>query len=197
MIKDDDFLIINEYTEEFRGTLYKIQEARMRSRYDNPGQLYGDTFKFYTKLTNKDVDDLGLSYTKQDLWDRRKRLWPNGVKIGDEAERLYYAWDKRSIINQVVYMWTHDVNKCIYPSKLYLAAIVYAKVLSDWAELDFYDLLSDSELFEYDKDWKNYLEDKETYDEILGSINLDDIYTSEGMPKYSLEYCRKEFGLCN
>jgi hypothetical protein len=141
------------------------------------------------------VDDLGLSYTKQELWDRRKRLWPNGVKIGDEAERLYYAWDKRSIINQVVYMWTHDVNKCIYPSKLYLAAIVYAKVLSDWTELDFYDLLSDSELFEYDKDWKNYLEDKETYDEILGSINLDEVYTSEGMPKYSLDYCKKEFGL--
>lgn len=195
MIKDDDFLIINEYTEEFRGTLYKIQEARMRSRYENAGKLYGDTFKLYTKLTNKDVDLLGLSFSKQDLWNRRKKLWPNGVEIGDRVDRIYYVWDKRSIINQVIYMWDKEIPKCIFPSKLYLASIVYAKVLSDWTELDFYDLLSDRELLENDKDWKSYIEDKETYDEILGSIKLEDIYISEGMPKYSVEFCKKEFGL--
>ncbi len=195
MIKDDNFLILKEYTKEFRGTLYKIQEAKMRSRYENAGQLYGDTFKFYTKLNNKDVNDLGLSYTIQDLWNRRKKLWPNGVEIGDRMDRIYYVWDKRSIINQVIYMWDKEVSKCIFPSKLYLASIVYAKVLSDWAELDFYKILSDRELLENDKDWKSYLEDKETYDEILSSINLEDIYTTDGMPKYSLEYCKKEFGL--
>lgn len=195
MIKDDDFFIINEYIKDIKGTLYKIQEAKMRSRFGNIGELYGDTFKFYTKLNNKNDKELGFIYTKQDLWDRRKKLWPNGVKIGDEAERLHYDWNKRSIINQVIYMWTHDINRCIYPSKLYLAAIVYSKVLSDFFELDFYDLLSDSELFEYDKDWKNYQEDKDTYDQILCSINLEDTYISNGMPKYSIEYCKKEFGL--
>lgn len=194
MIKDDDFLIIKEYTENIKGDLYKIQEARMRSRYDNPGSLYGDTFKFYTRLTFNN-DDIKMFMDIEDLWTRRQNLWPDGVKIGDEQERLYYVWDKRSIINQVIYMWSNEVNKCIFPSKLYLAAIVYAKVLSDWAGLDFYDILSDRNLLENDKDWKSYLEDKDTYDQILSSINLDTIYSLEGMPKYSVEYCKKEFNL--
>jgi hypothetical protein len=194
MIKDDDFLIIKEYTENIKGDLYKIQEARMRSRYDNPGNLYGDTFKFYTKLTFNN-NDIKMFMDIEDLWTRRQNLWPDGVKIGDEQERLYYVWDKRSIINQVIYMWSNEVNKCIFPSKLYLAAIVYAKVLSDWSGLDFYDILSDRNLLENDKDWKSYLEDKDTYDQILSSINLDTIYSLEGMPKYSVEYCKKEFNL--
>jgi len=188
MIKDDDFLILKEYTEEFRGTLYKIQEARMRSRYENAGQLYGDTFKFYTKLTNKDVDDLGMSYSKQDLWNRRIK----GI-IG--RERLYYVNDKRSIINQVIYMFNGIVTKEIYPSRLYFKAIIYAKVLSDLTEINFYELLSDNNLLNNDIDWKNYLEDKETYDEILSSINIDNIYEFEGMTKYYIEDCKKEFNL--
>lgn len=189
MIKDDDFLIINEYTEEFRGTLYKIQEARMRSRYENAGKLYGDTFKFYTKLTNRDIDDLGMSYSKEDLWKRRVK----GI-IG--KERIYYVEDKRSIINQVIYMFNGIVTKEIYPSRLYFKAIIYAKVLSDLTELNFYDLLSDSNLLDNDIDWKNYQEDKETYDEILCSIDIDNVYNlDEGMSKYYIEDCKKEFNL--
>lgn len=187
MIKDDDFLIINEYIEEFRGTLYRIQEGRMRSRYENAGNLYGDTFKFYTKLNNKDIDDLHLSFTKEELWKRRNKLI--------EKERLYYVNDKRSIINQVIYMWNNLINKDIYPSNLYFKAIIYAKVLSDLNELDFYDLLSDSNLLNNDKDWKNYQEDKETYDEILCSINLDNIYDLDGMSEFYIEECKKEFNL--
>lgn len=80
-----------------------------------------------------------------------------------------------------------------YPSKSYVVAIVYARLLEEFFGGDKMDYLNDPELlFGSDPYFKTYSEDMECYDKILSTISWE-FDVNQGTPAHIVPYFMDEF----
>lgn len=107
-----------------------------------------------------DFDDVNLPYT---------------VRTYDSDEAL---------IKEIVYFFING-SELIYPAKSYFVALVYAKLLEKYFEVDFYTALEDKELLPDDIFFVTYNNSREIYDSVLKTIgNPLDYKAAEKTKKY-------------
>ena len=84
-------------------------------------------------------------------------------------------------------------NEFRYPSKSYVVAMVYAKLLTKYFGGEFYDYLNDKDLlFNSDPYFVTYENDKKLYDDIISIVGVD-FDLSIGTPAHVIPYFEKEF----
>lgn len=102
---------------------------------------------------------------------------------------LPYTFDYNNISKQVIDFFING-SELLFPAKSYFVAIIYAKCLEKYFNESFYDSLNDIELLPDDKYFIPYGEDKETYDNIL--ITINNIWNYDSVTK-TVNYFKKEF----
>lgn len=104
-------------------------------------------WKYRRKLSYliNDFNDTGLDYTVK--------------KYGSDEE----------LVNEIVDFFISG-SKLIYPAKSYFVAIVYAKLLEEHFDENFYDCLSDKELLPDDYFFVPYNRNRNVYNAVLSKI---------------------------
>ena len=104
-------------------------------------------WKYRRKLSYliNDFNDTGLDYTVK--------------KYGSDEE----------LVNEIVDFFISG-SKLIYPAKSYFVAIVYAKLLEEHFDENFYDCLSDKELLPDDYFFVPYNRNRNVYNAVLSRI---------------------------
>lgn len=81
--------------------------------------------------------------------------------------------DRKDLVENILMHFSILPDKFYYPSKAYVVAIVYARLISENFNEEFYDVLNDEELLNNnDKYYVPYNKDKEVYDSVLSKIGL-------------------------
>ena len=88
----------------------------------------------------------------------------------DSMDKMNYVETGDKVAGALKYLLTDD-DLLEYPGKSYAVAIIYARLLKDHFEEDFYEVLNDPELlYGNDPYFTPYSEDSETYDTILDTL---------------------------
>lgn len=106
---------------------------------------------------------------------------------------LPYTFDYNNIDEQVIDFFKNG-SKLIYPAKSYFVAIIYAKCLEKYFQIDFYESLNDIDLLPDDCYFSTYNQNKDIYDNIIE--NIEDIWQYDSIMK-TVTYFKKEFLICN
>lgn len=124
-------------------------------------------WKYRRKLSYliNDFNDTGLDYTVK--------------KYGSDEE----------LVNEIVDFFISG-SKLIYPAKSYFVAIVYAKLLEEHFDENFYDCLSDKELLPDDYFFVPYNRNRNVYNAVLSKIGDPLEYKAAEKTK---EYFYQEF----
>ena len=124
-------------------------------------------WKYRRKLSYliNDFNDTGLDYTVK--------------KYGSDEE----------LVNEIVDFFISG-SKLIYPAKSYFVAIVYAKLLEEHFDENFYDCLSDKELLLDDYFFVPYNRNRNVYNAVLSKIGDPLEYKAAEKTK---EYFYQEF----
>ena len=112
-----------------------------------------------------DFNDTGLDYTVK--------------KYGSDEE----------LVNEIVDFFISG-SKLIYPAKSYFVAIVYAKLLEEYFNENFYDCLNDKELLPDDYFFVPYNRNRNVYNAVLSKIGDPLEYKAAEKTK---EYFYQEF----
>ena len=104
-------------------------------------------------------------------WKYRRKL---SYLINDFNDTgLYYIVKKygsdEELVNEIVDFFISG-SKLIYPAKSYFVAIVYAKLLEEHFDENFYDCLSDKELLPDDYFFVPYNRNRNVYNAVLSKI---------------------------
>ena len=124
-------------------------------------------WKYRRKLSYliNDFNDTGLDYTVK--------------KYGSDEE----------LVNEIVDFFISG-SRLIYPAKSYFVAIVYAKLLEEHFDENFYDCLSDKELLPDDYFFVPYNRNRNVYNAVLSKIGDPLEYKAAEKTK---EYFYQEF----
>lgn len=104
---------------------------------------------------------------------------------------LSFSYIDNNIVETVTEFF-ETASSLIYPAKSYFVAIVYAKCLEKYFQVDFLEALNDKELLPDDLYFKSYSEDKETYDKIFALLKNKDILSLKSSQK-TVNYFKQEF----
>ena len=124
-------------------------------------------------------------------WKYRRKL---SYLINDFNDTgLYYTVKKygsdEELVNEIVDFFISG-SKLIYPAKSYFVAIVYAKLLEEHFDENFYDCLSDKELLPDDYFFVPYNRNRNVYNTVLSKIGDPLEYKAAEKTK---EYFYQEF----
>ena len=124
-------------------------------------------------------------------WKYRRKL---SYLINDFNDTgLYYTVKKygsdEELVNEIVDFFISG-SKLIYPAKSYFVAIVYAKLLEEHFNENFYDCLSDKELLPDDYFFVPYNRNRNVYNAVLSRIGNPLEYKAAEKTK---EYFYQEF----
>lgn len=122
----------------------------------------------------------------EELKKRRKLSYL--MNIWDDIN-LPYTINLNNIDKQVIDFFENG-SELIYPAKSFFVAIIYAKCLEKYFNINFYDSLNDMDLLPDDKFFIPYYQDKPTYDKIIE--NIGNIWQYDSINK-TVDYFRKEF----
>lgn len=123
---------------------------------------------------------------RKEILERRKLSYL--INEWDDIN-LNYTETWSNIIDQVICFFQTE-SQLIYPAKSYFVAIVYAKCMEKYFNINFYDALNDNELLPDDKFFIPYYKDKLTYDKIIA--NIGNIWQYDSINK-TVNYFKKEF----
>lgn len=86
-----------------------------------------------------------------------------------------------NIVGAALDYFFNPQEESVYPGKSYAVAIIYARLLRDYFEEDFYEVLNDPEmLYNNDEYFVPYQQDRESYDAILAALGGVDHIPLEG-----------------
>ena len=122
----------------------------------------------------------------EELKKRRKLSYL--MNIWDDIN-LPYTINLNNIDKQVIDFFENG-SELIYPAKSFFVAIIYAKCLEKYFNINFYDSLNDNELLPDDIFFQIYNENKIIYDNILN--NISNIWEYKSIDK-TVDYFKKEF----
>lgn len=122
---------------------------------------------------------------------KNKRKLSYLINVWDDTN-LPYTVNYDNVAQQVISFFKSE-SQLIYPAKSYFVAIVYAKCMQKYFNVDFYQALNDKDLLPDDKFFIPYHKDKLTYDKIIE--NIQNIWQYDSINK-TVNYFKKEF-LCN
>lgn len=122
----------------------------------------------------------------EELKKRRKLSYL--MNIWDDIN-LPYTINLNNIDKQVIDFFENG-SELIYPAKSFFVAIIYAKCLEKYFNINFYDSLNDKELLPDDIFFQIYNENKIIYDNILN--NISNIWEYKSIDK-TVDYFKKEF----
>ena len=122
----------------------------------------------------------------EELKKRRKLSYL--MNIWDDIN-LPYTINLNNIDKQVIEFFKNG-SELIYPAKSYFVAIVYAKCLEKYFNINFYKALNDKELLPDDLYFVTYNNSKDIYDKIIE--NIGNIWQYESINK-TVGYFKKEF----
>lgn len=123
---------------------------------------------------------------KKELKQKRKLAY----LINEWDDRnLPHTYDYNNIIEQIIHFFKYG-SELIYPAKSYFVAIIYAKCLEKYFNIDFYESLNDKELLPDDCYFTIYNDSKDIYDNVIE--NIGDIWQYNSINK-TVEYFKKEF----
>lgn len=126
-------------------------------------------------------------------WKERQEIYHNNRKVFDDDLRNFELEFSDDIVNNAIRYFNDRSIGWVYPAKSYAVGICYAKWVSDYFGVDFYDALNDSELlFNNDPYYIPYNKDKETYDKIIEQITLS-FDETKGMIPDIKKYFTEEF----
>lgn len=115
-----------------------------------------------------------------------------------DDKNLPHTYNYNNITEQIIKFFKYG-SELIYPAKSYFVAIVYAKCLEKYFDIDFYESLNDKELLPDDCYFTIYNDSKDIYDNVIE--NIGDIWQYKSINK-TVNYFKKEFlinekSLCN
>lgn len=125
---------------------------------------------------------------RTDLKQRRKMSYL--INIWDDMHKQYNE-NYNNVVQQVISFFENK-SLLIYPAKSYFVAIIYAKCMQYYFNVNFYDALDDDELLIYDKYFVKYSLSKCIYDSILQKININTILDCESA-QTTINYFKNEF----
>lgn len=100
---------------------------------------------------------------------------------------------REELLSNILHHFNVLPDEFLYPSKSYVVAIVYARLLVEHFGGDFFKYLDDPDLlYNNDPYFVTYKEDKELYDSIISNVGL--LFSLEvGTPAHIVPYFEKEF----
>ncbi len=130
-------------------------------------------------------------------WKSRQKAYhlmnPIESMKDDLSKRTYQMVEDDHLLENILLHFRVHPDEFYYPSKSYVVAIVYARLLVDHFNVDFYEVLNDEELlFNNDPYFTPYLSDKGLYDSILDSVGMNFDLTV-GAPAHIAPYFYEEF----
>lgn len=128
-------------------------------------------------------------------WKYKQQLYHLTTEYNDAIETKEYIIrpDKSQLVEDVVLYFKEDSDILIYPSKSYAVAIIYAKLLEQHFNENFYEVLDDPKLlYNNDKFFVPYSQDKKTYDEAIAQINLS-FKDVPSQVDITIDFFKKEF----
>lgn len=126
-------------------------------------------------------------------WRMWQKIYASIVDVHDDAmENFNVVTDDEIVANALSYFDTRS-DVAVYPSKSYAVAIVYATFLSEWYDVDFYEVLNDDGLFlNTDPNFLPYRRASATYDAILKGLTTRIDWRLSGWVPKSFDYCYRE-----
>lgn len=107
-------------------------------------------------------------------WKIKQELFHRLNKYHDDDLSLHHITIESDIVEWAVKYFETDEIGWVYPAKSYVVGICYARWLSEDFDEDFYEVLNDQDLLhENDPYFVRYMDDKQTYDEIIRKVGLD------------------------
>ena len=120
------------------------------------------------------------------------------IDMGDDLskETIIEEYDKEAIIKRALQYPVTQTKELYYPGKSYAVAVIFAHLLKEHFNEEFYESLSDPQLlYGNDPYFVPYAEDKNTYDAIIGEFPWDVFLSENGSENFykTCEYFMKEF----
>jgi hypothetical protein len=127
-------------------------------------------------------------------WRIRQEIYHRLNKDYDDDLNKVQIKISDDIVQDAIRHFNERVDEWIYPSKSYFVAICYAEWLSEDFGEDFYDLLNDDMLLAgNDPYFQTFLEDPDTYNQIIDAIDYP--IKMKGMVPDVRKYYESEFSI--
>lgn len=129
-------------------------------------------------------------------WKNRQTYYHNNHVISDYilVDEYIKEYDSEDyLVDDIIKYFTDETYTITYPAKSYAVGIIYAQLLKDYFDEDFYDVLNDNTLlYNNDKFFKPYKKSRSVYDKVIKEIDLTFYYPTTQV-KESISYFEKEF----
>jgi len=128
-------------------------------------------------------------------WRYRRLLFNLVSSDYENTETIVEQTDERKIVDKAVKYFQEDSgeDKLYYPSKSYAVAIIYAKLLSEYFDENFYSYLKKIDLLDRDKYFRSYKTTPEIYESILDQIDINNLDYSLPDMAATKRYFQEEF----
>jgi len=132
-------------------------------------------------------------------WKARQRMYHHQMDenfddfIADKPCYVRENQDEWDLCGDIVDYFYVPSTILIYPAKSYAVALIYAQMLTEYFDVEFYTVLNDPDLlYGNDKYFVPYRERKEVYDTVLTHIRLDFVNPTPQVLT-TIDYFNKEF----
>lgn len=108
-------------------------------------------------------------------WKMRREMFYSSKQnfddlLEDTSLEIHESTDEEDIVNDAIRYLTEHRESLYYPGKSFAVAIVYAILIKEHFNEDFYETLSDPELLFDDPYFQTYMDAKDVYDSIIDQI---------------------------
>lgn len=128
-------------------------------------------------------------------WKYKQQLYHLQTEIEDDinTKKCIIREDRSQLSNHIIFYFNQESDILSYPSKSYAVAIIYAKLLEQYFNEDFYEVLNDPDLlYGNDKYFVPYSQDKDIYDEAISNIDLS-FKDAPSQVNITIDFFEKEF----
>lgn len=126
-------------------------------------------------------------------WKMCQQIYNSLVQEHTDAEHLHKRVYSDEIVEHALDYVRHRHPYGVYPAKSYIIAIIYAHLLKETYQEDFYEVLNDPDLlYGQDTHFVPYSEDPETYDAIIDRLRTMPNWIAGGWAPFTVDYFHKE-----
>ena len=175
----------------------RVKENQFCSKCDYYGHCLSEHLREVKSLEHScNGFKLLLDWYKENkvvTWKQRQEVYHNITQSFDDDLSNFEIEMSDDIVNNAIRYFTDRSIGWIYPAKSYAVGICYAKWVSDYFGVDFYEALNDPDLlYNNDPYYVPYNTGKEIYDKIIEQVTLS-FDEEKGMVPDMKQYFIEEF----
>lgn len=130
------------------------------------------------------------------IWKQNQKLYHLlTTDFSDDMSKMNVKYDYEDLVGAALKFFHDPEDLMVYPGKAYAVAVIYAKLLVDNFEEDFYEVLDDPLLmFGNDYNFVTYSEGQVVYDALIEALGgVDNIPLTGKWVDYTVKYFKEEF----